>query len=86
MDSEPDFYLRIDHPFFHVMTKLLAPVIGGLIDRRVNMIVEATRKLFDQVQSDPKGLYQQMDTWPEIQPTELEAFRQAFLNKEAVTQ
>lgn len=85
MDSEPDFYLRIDHPFFHVMTKLLAPLIGGLIDRRVNMIVDATRKLFDQVKSDPKGLYQQMGTWPEVQPTELEAFRQAFLSKEAVT-
>ncbi len=85
MDSDPDFYLRIDHPFFHVVTKLLAPLIGGLIDRRVNMIVEATRKLFDEVQRDPKGLYQQMATWPEVQLTELEAFRQAFLSKEAVT-
>ncbi|MBI2882545.1 MAG: hypothetical protein HYY11_01330 [Candidatus Methylomirabilis oxyfera] len=84
MDSDPDFYLRIDHPFFHVMTKLLAPLITSIIDRRVHMIIEATSKLFDQVQTDPKGLYQQMGTWPEVQPTELEAFRQAFLSKEAV--
>ncbi len=84
MDSDPDFYLRIDHPFFHVMTKLLSPLLASIIDRRVKMIVEATRTLFDRVQTDPKGLYQQMRAWPEMQPTDLEAFRQAFLGKEAV--
>ena len=84
MDSDPDFYLRIDHPFFHMMTKLLSPLIGSIIDRRMNMIIEATRTLFDRVQADPKGLYQQMSAWPEVQPTDLEAFRQAFLSKEAV--
>lgn len=82
MDSDPDFYLRIDHQFFHVITKLLSPIIAFIIDRRVNMIVEATRTLFDQVQTDPKGLYQQMTAWPEVQPTDLEAFRQAFVSKE----
>jgi len=84
VDSDPDFYLRIDHPFFDLITKLLSPLIGSIIDRRVHMIVEATRTLFDRVQTDPKGLYQQMSTWPEVQPTDLEAFRQAFLGKEAV--
>lgn len=85
MDSDPDFYLRIDHPLFHVMTRLLSPLLGSIIDRRVNMIIEATSKLFDQVQTNPKGLYQQMSTWTEVQPADLEAFRQAFLGKEAVT-
>jgi hypothetical protein len=84
MESDPDFYLRIDHPFFHVMSKLLSPLISGLIDRRVNMIVDATRKLFDQVQSDPKGLFQQMNTWPEVAPADLEAYRHALVEKEAI--
>ena len=83
MESDPDFYLRIDHSFFHVMAKLLSPLIHTILDRRVNMIVEATSKLFDQTWTDPKGLYQRMATWPEVQPTDLEAFRQAFLSKEA---
>ncbi len=83
MESDPEFYLRIDHLFFHVMTKLLSPLITSLIDRRVNMIVEATSKLFDQVHTDPDGFYRQMRTWPEVQPADLEAFRQAFLSKEA---
>ena len=83
MESDPEFYLRIDHLFFHFATKLLSPLITSLIDRRVNMIVEATSKLFDQVHTDPDGFYRQMSAWPEMQPTDLEAFRQAFLSKEA---
>lgn len=82
MDSDPDFYLRIDHPAFHMMTKFLSPLVGLILDRRVAMIVEATRTLFDRVQTDAKGLYRQMKAWPEIQPGDLEAFRQAFLSKE----
>ena len=83
MDSDPDFYLRIDHPFFHVMTKLLSPLIISLIDRRMNMIVEATSKLFDQAWTDPKGLYQRMATWPEVQRADLEAYRHAFAERES---
>src|SRR5574337_166959 len=83
MESNPDFYLRIDHPFFHVMTKLLSPLITSLIDRRVNMIVEATSKLFDQARTDPDGLYRQMSTWPEVQAADLEAYRHAFIEKES---
>lgn len=83
MESDPEFYLRIDHRFFHFVTKLLSPLITSLIDRRINMIVEATSKLFDQVRIDPDGLYRQMSAWPEVQPADLEAFRQAFLSKEA---
>jgi hypothetical protein len=83
IDSDPDFYLRIDHLFFHVITKLMSLPIKPIIDRRVKMIVEATHKLFDHVRADPEGLYQQMATWPEVQPADLEAFRQVFLSKEA---
>jgi len=83
MESDPEFYLRIDHRFFHLVTKFLSPLITSLIDRRVNMIVEATSKLFDQVHTDPDGFYRQIATWPEVQPADLEAFRQAFLSKEA---
>lgn len=84
IDSEPGFYLRIDDLFFHFMTKLLAPPIRSIVDRRVKMIVEATHKLFDGVRTDPEGLYKQMSTWPEVQPADLEAFRQAFVSKGAV--
>lgn len=82
MESDPDFYLRIDHPFFHLMTKLLSPLIQSILDRRVNMIIEATRTLFDRVQTDAEGLYRQMSAWPEVQAADLEAYRHAFVEKE----
>ena len=79
IDSDPNFYLRIDHQFFHVITKLLSPALTFIVDRRVKMIVEASHKLFDQIRTDPDGLYQQMSTWPEVHSEDLEVFRQAFL-------
>lgn len=81
MESDPDFYLRIDSPLFRIMTKLLSPLIYTILDRRMNMIVEALAKLFDQVRTDPDGFYRKMITWPEVQPTDLEAYRIAFMDK-----
>jgi hypothetical protein len=85
VESNPQLYVWVDNPFFHIMSKLLSPLIMSLIDRRVNMIVEATTKLFDQAWTNPKGLHQRMATWSEMQPTDLEAYRQAFLEKESMT-
>jgi hypothetical protein len=85
VESDPQLYVRVDNPFFHVMSKLLLPLITSLIDRRVNMIVEASNKLFDQAWTDPKGLYQRMATWVEVQPADLEAYRQTFIERESVT-
>jgi hypothetical protein len=81
MESDPDFYLRIDHFFFGFMVKLLTPLINLLIDRRVGMIAEATGKLFEQVGSDPEVLYREMASWNEVRPEDLEAYRRAFLLK-----
>lgn len=84
MESDPDFYLRIDHVFFGFMAKLLAPLIRFLIDRRVNMIVEASSTLFEHVVKDPEGLYREMATWKEVRPEDLEAYRLAFISKDSM--
>jgi hypothetical protein len=83
MESDPDFYLRIDHLFFSFMAKLLTPLVNILIDRRVGMIAEATGKLFQQVAENPERLYRDMATWKEVRPGDLEAFRQAFTSNKA---
>ncbi len=82
MESDPDFYLRIDHLFYGFMAKLLTPLIRILIERRVNMIVEASSKLFEHVVKDPEGLYQEMATWKEVRPEDLEAYRQALISND----
>jgi len=83
IESDPDFYLRIDHLFYGFMAKLLTPLVRFLIERRVNMIVEASTKLFEQVVKDPERLYQEMATWKEVRPEDLEAYRQAFVSKDS---
>jgi hypothetical protein len=74
--------LRIDHLFYGFMAKLLTPLVRFLIERRVNMIIEASTKLFEQVVKDPERLYQEMATWKEVRPEDLEAYRQAFISKD----
>ena len=81
IESDPDFYLRIDHLFYGFLAKLLTPLINLLIDRRVNMIAEATNKLFDHVVTDPGGLYREMATWQEVRPEDLEAYRRALIDR-----
>lgn len=81
-ESDPDFYLRIDHLFYGFMAKLLTPLVRFLIERRVNMIIEASTELFEQVVKDPERLYQEMATWKEVRPEDLEAYRQAFISKD----
>ena len=85
MESNPDLYLRIDSPLFRIMTKLLSPLIHTILDRRINMIVEASATLFDRIETDPKGFYQQMSTWSEVQPDDLEAYRHAVVEKESIS-
>ena len=84
VESDPDFYLRIDHFFFGFMVKLLTPLVRFLINRRVSMIVEASSTLFARVVKDPVGLYQEMAMWKEVRPEDLEAYRQAFLSKDSM--
>ena len=79
IESDPGFYLRIDHLFFGYLVKLLTPLINHLIDRRVTMIAEATSKLFDKVVTDPGGLYQEMATWQEVRPEDLKAYRRTVI-------
>jgi hypothetical protein len=81
MESDPAFYLRIDHLFYGFVVRLLTPLINVVIDRRVGMIAEATAKLFDEVVNEPEVLYREMASWSEVRPQDLEAYRRALLLK-----
>jgi hypothetical protein len=84
VESDPDFYLRIDNLFFGLMARLLSPLIHGLIDRRVQMIAEASSRLFEQVSSDPRRFYREMTTWPEVRPEDLDAYRSVLIENRGV--
>jgi hypothetical protein len=84
VESDPDFYVRIDHAVVGFMVRLLRPLVNVIIDRRVALIADATRKLFDRVVTDPRGLYREMAAWSDVRPDDLEAYRRAVLGGTAV--
>ena len=78
VEMEPQLFLRLDNVVAHGILKILAPLLHGIIDRRVANLTEAAQIVSQRVTKDPQGLYQEIRTWPDVRPEDLEAFRQAF--------
>ncbi len=56
-----------------------AVIRGSVIDRRVANLTAATQVVGERISRDPRGLYREMQTWSDIRPEDLEAYRQAFV-------
>ena len=75
----PQLHVRLDNAFARGTVKIVAPLLHGVIDRRVANLTTATQIMGERVSRDPEGLLREMQTWPEVRPEDLEEFRQAFL-------
>jgi hypothetical protein len=42
-------------------------------------LTAATQVVGERISRDPRGLYREMQTWSDIRPDDLEAYRQAFV-------
>ena len=82
LEVVPQLYLRLDNIVAHGLLKMLSPLVNGIIDRRIGNLTTATQVLGERMSRDPAGLYREMRSWPDVNPEELEAFRQAFLPDE----
>ena len=78
VEVEPQLFLRLDNIVVHGILKVLAPLLHGIIDRRVANLTEAAQIVSQRVTKDPQGLYREIRTWPDVRSEELEEFRQAF--------
>jgi hypothetical protein len=78
VEMDPQLYLRIDSAVAHGVLKVLAPLLHGTIDRRVAGLTAATQAVSERLTRDPQGLYREMQTWPDIRPGDLDAYRLAF--------
>ncbi len=78
VEVDPQLFLRLDNIVAHGILKVLAPLLDGIIDRRVANLTAAARIVSSRLTRDPRGLYQEIRTWPDVRPEDLEAFRQAF--------
>jgi hypothetical protein len=79
VEVTPQLYVRLDNIFAHGVMKVIAPLIHGVIDRRVANLTAATQIVGERISRDPRGLFREMQTWSDIRPEDLEAYRQAFV-------
>jgi hypothetical protein len=84
VEVDPQLYLRIDSAVAHGVLKVLAPLLHGTIDRRVASLTAATQAVSERLARDPQGLYREMQTWPDMRPGDLDAYRLAFRIPEEV--
>jgi hypothetical protein len=78
VEIEPQLFLRLDNVVAHGILKILAPLLHGVIDRRVANLTQAAQIVSQRLTKDPQGLYQEIRTWPDVRPEDLDGFRQAF--------
>jgi hypothetical protein len=78
VEVDPQLFLRLNNIVAHGILKILAPLLHGIIDRRVANLTEAAQVVSQRVTKDPQGLYREIRTWPDVRPEEMEDFRQAF--------
>ena len=78
VEIDPQLFLRLKNVMAHGILKVLAPLLHGVIDRRVASLAEAAQIVSQRLTKDPQGLYREIRTWPDVRPEDLEGFRQAF--------
>lgn len=78
VEVDPQLFLRLDNVVAHGILKVLAPLLHGIIDRRVANLTAAAQIISQRLTKDPSELYLEMRTWPDVRPEELEEYRQAF--------
>ena len=78
VEIDPQLYVRLDNILVHGILKILAPLIHGVIDRRVDSLTVAAQVVSQRLTQDPQGLYREIRTWPDVRPAELEEYRHAF--------
>ncbi|OGB91327.1 MAG: hypothetical protein A3G35_03890 [candidate division NC10 bacterium RIFCSPLOWO2_12_FULL_66_18] len=82
VEVDPQLFLRLDNVVAHGILKVLAPLLHGIIDRRVANLTAAAQIVSQRLTKDPQGLYQEIRTWPDVRPEELVEYRRAFRTDE----
>jgi hypothetical protein len=78
VEIEPQLFLRLDNVVAHGILKVLAPLLHGIIDRRAANLTQAAQVVSRRLTKDPQGLYQEIRTWPDVRPEDLDEFRRTF--------
>jgi hypothetical protein len=82
VEVDPQLFIRLENVVAHGILKILAPLLHGIIDRRVASLTAAAQIVSQRLTKNPRGLYREIRTWPDVRPEELEEYRHAFRTAE----
>lgn len=82
VEVDPQLFLRLDNVVVHGILKVLAPLLHGIIDRRVANLTMAAQIVSQRLTKDPGSLYREIRTWSDVRPEDLEEYRRAFRSDE----
>ncbi len=66
-------YLRVDNPFLNVLARLVGPIVGSAVDRKVARTFGIAAKVSEQAYDDPGGFLQVLREAADIDPGHLSA-------------
>lgn len=66
-------YLRVDNPFVDVLARLVGPIVGGAVDRKVARTFGVAGKVSERAYDDPAGFLQVLRNAPDVDRRHLAA-------------
>ncbi len=79
VETTSHLFFRVDGGLMKVMVKILAPLIGGAVDRRITTLGLAARVVAERIAHDPRSLYDEMQGWTDLRPEDVAEYRRAFV-------
>lgn len=78
VDTTSHVYFHVDGGIMKFMVKVLSPVIGGAVDRRITTLGLAARIVAERIAHDPRSLYHEMQAWTDLRPEDVDEYRRTF--------
>lgn len=69
-------YVKIDHPILELVTRLLSPILGAAMDRRMHKTLRLAAKISEAAYRDPAAFLETLEGRGELHPDRLAKFRQ----------
>ena len=78
VETTSHIFFRVDGGLMQFMVKILSPMIGGAVDRRITTLGLAARIVAERISHDPRSLYHEMRSWTDLRPEDVEEYRRTF--------
>jgi len=74
-------WFRFDSIILGTVAKALSPIVGPLVDKKINYFLNAARSLSRRIVEEPQQTYERLRKSDEMDAAQLEAFRRAFVGE-----